>query len=170
MKKIVMIDIDGCLTDYPQVFLDWVAENEGITYPNIETMKKTLSKERYEEIKTNYRLSGIKRTLPLIDGVKETLELIRQKGWIIWIATRRPHKHCFYDTKYWLDSNKIPYERLFLVDDKKLLLNKNRNIKIVVDDDVNFITWINENTNATGFVGDWNEIRKRFNTKKYEIN
>ena len=167
VNKIIMVDIDGPLVDYPKCFLDWVENNKDLHFDDLDNMKEQLSRREYEDIKEQYRFSGIKRKLPIINDAKETLMFFKQKGWKIWIVTRRPNiSPVNVDTKYWLDYNAIPFDQLIFSQDKTQLFNGGNNICIVVDDDIFLLKWVSENTKAMGFVGDWEFIRKTLDLKE----
>lgn len=147
-KNIVITDLDGCLTDYPEVFLSWVAENRGLPFDSLEAMKTSMSRDDYEEIKHSYRISGVKRNLPVCPGVKEALEGLKRNGMDIWVITTRPNwEPVFSDTKYWLNANNLPYDELFFVSNKPAFLEQNlsKGIRVVIDDNYEVAEFISIN-------------------------
>jgi len=48
-RRIVVTDIDGCLTDYPRVFLSWVYDVTGLSFDSLEAMKILISRKHYED-------------------------------------------------------------------------------------------------------------------------
>ena len=147
-KGIVIIDLDGCLTDYPRVFLSWVAENKGFSCDSLEAMKASMSRDDYEEIKHSYRISGVKRSLPVSSGVKEALEDLKRNGIDIWVVTTRPSwEPVFSDTKYWLNTNNLPYHELFFVSNKPEFIEQNlsKGIRVVIDDDYKVAEFVSSN-------------------------
>jgi len=141
-RQIVIVDIDGPLTKYPQHFLEWVRNNFGISFKFLDDFKKEVSSKEYEKIKHKYRTSGIKRSLPLINYSKQTLVKLKKSGYDIWIMTSRPKwEPVKSDTIYWLKSNDLPRDRLIFVKNKLLFIKKNEkaNLKIIIDDDSEII-------------------------------
>lgn len=78
-KNVAIIDVDACLIDYPQVFLDWIYKISGHLWSFIEESKQSISHEQYEILKHSYRTSGIKRILPVLSGAKKTLTELKKK-------------------------------------------------------------------------------------------
>jgi len=142
MERIAIIDIDGVLVDYPNVFLEWVEKNKGILFTDLNEMKNAMSVEKYESIKKEYRDSGIKRVLPIKGNAKEILELLKQQKWKIWVVTSRPDMcPVNVDTKFWLDNN-LPYDKLIFMKNKKKLFDKENGIKLIIDDNKDFLRWV----------------------------
>ena len=147
-KNIVITDLDGCLTDYPRVFLSWVAENRGLPFYSLEAMKASMSRDDYEEIKHSYRISGVKRNLPVCPGVKEALEELKRNGIDIWAVTTRPSwEPVFSDTKYWLNANNLPYHELFFVSNKREFIEQHldKGIRAVIDDNYEVAEFVSNN-------------------------
>lgn len=137
-KNIAIVDIDGCLTDYPKVFLSWVSKHRGISFSSLEAMKNSMSRGDYEALKHSYRISGVKRNLPVYPYAKETLEALKRNGMGIWIITSRPKwEPVFSDTKYWLNTNDVPYDELFFVGNKQDFMKQipEKRIRIIIEDE-----------------------------------
>lgn len=138
MDKYVLTDIDGCLTRYPFHFLKWVKKETGVLPLSLVELKASMSKKDYESLKYRYRISGVKRNLPLIHNAKMVLQALVKQGYKLYIYTSRPKWDPVYsDTKYWLAKNNIPYSKLFFLKDKIKLFEKlgRHNFEIIVDDD-----------------------------------
>lgn len=147
-KNIVIIDLDGCLTEYPRVFLSWVADVRGLSFGSLEAMKASMSRDDYEEIKHSYRVSGVKRSLPVCPGAKEALEELRRNSMDTWVVTTRPSwEPVFSDTKYWLKANNLPYNELFFVSNKLIFVKQNlsKGIRAVIDDNYEVAEFISSN-------------------------
>lgn len=156
-----MLDIDGILIEYPKVFLIWTKSTKDLDFMTLEEMKESMTVEQYEAIKKEYRYSGVKRELPIVDGAKEIMLMLKKLKWNIWVVTSRPNMHPVNtDTRYWLDNN-VPYDKLTFQKDKKKLFNKSNGIKLVVDDNQEFLEWVKQNhTDIYVSNGNWNELEK----------
>jgi hypothetical protein len=145
-KKIIILDIDGLLNDYPKSFLQWVRLTYGISVPTLAVLKK---QDNYKIIKEHYRMSGAKKYSVITDGLNYLLDFLRSGNFYVWIITSRPVLAETVDhTKYWLNKNKIPYDRLDFCRDKKSTLGLKPELfeKIVfaIDDSVEFLRGIEE--------------------------
>jgi hypothetical protein len=141
LNKIAIFDIDGVLADYPKCFLSWVNDNYNLKYDSIDEMKKTIEISRYEEIKLKYRQCGIKRKLPIDKDIVSLIKKCKNVGFTIWIVTTRPDiEPVKSDTLFWLKNNKVPFNEVFFVNDKKSFLKNlkcNKNINLILDDELN---------------------------------
>ncbi|MBT4551835.1 hypothetical protein HOC37_02490 [bacterium] len=152
MNKNIAIDIDGCLTEYPSSFLNWIANEKGSQYKSLEIIKKVLSKKDYQLLKHEYRLSGAKRSIPLLVDAKEVLDNLNKKGFSLWIVTSRPEwEPVSSDTKHWLKRNKIPYEKLIFTKNKKnfFLQQGVKYFRAIIDDDISIIKLLAEKNTTT---------------------
>jgi len=152
-KKIVILDIDGVLNDYPKSFLKWVEQTYGISTPNLATLKNNIN---YNDIKNNYRISGAKKYSGLTEGIIYLLEFLKSDDYYIWIITSRPVlAETVEFTEFWLRENKIKYDKLDFCRDKKsiLSLNKNilKNIILAIDDSVEFLMGIEKISAGNSF-------------------
>ncbi len=139
-KDIVVTDIDGCLVDYPKVFLSWVAENKNLAFNNLSDLRASMPTEEYENIKHHYRISGAKRAFSVLSDAKETLQWLKSKGLSIWVVTTRPDwEPVVSDTKHWLKASGIPYDELYFTENKKSFiangLKDKLKFKFVIEDD-----------------------------------
>lgn len=144
----VIADIDGCLTDYPSVFLSWIAECKGISVHSLEGLKAAMSRDDYENLKHSYRMSGVKRSLPVSPGAREAFEQIKQNGVKVWIVTRRPNwEPVLSDTEYWLNANNLLHDKLFFVNDKRAFIEQHLDwgIRAVIDDDYEVAEFVSRN-------------------------
>ena len=138
MKKIAIVDIDGCLNYYPHCFLDWLSLTHNVEFPTYESFKQFYGNE-YIDIKNQYRLSGIKRKLQVRSGSKEFLNKLKQNHFHIYIVTSRHNIGNVYDdTRYWLINNNLNFDELFFIKKKGDLVIHNPDALIyVIDDDIN---------------------------------
>lgn len=159
-RKIVVCDIDGVLGDYPYTFLEFVRSEEYDVSPDdppnfSSTDVHTLDLYKYLEgevpssrlkyYKHVYRQSGRIRQENVVEGAKEFLKSLRDKGYYIVLLTSRPfdtYKSLYLDTYTWLISHGLEFDAL-LNDSKKRdkvsKLLETSDVKFVVDDDPKLI-------------------------------
>ena len=129
-KKVVAVDIDGVLNNYPQTWVDFVNKkiSEGdrdlkrifnvrrlkrSSFRDLIDMKDHIPYNKYRELKRSYRESGIKETLPVSTGAKEFLDILHNNRYTIFIITARPfndYPGLFRQTVNWLDKNGLYYD------------------------------------------------------------
>jgi uncharacterized HAD superfamily protein len=131
-KKALVIDIDGVLVPYPEHFENYVYSLLNIRY-KLGDIKKL---PQYHTLKYSYRISNIKRTLPLLnDNIPAILNKLKKK-YAIWIVSTRPMEVSGMDTIAWLKTNNIYYDELFFVNDKVNFVGAiKENIFAIIDDD-----------------------------------
>ena len=126
MKYNLGIDLDGVVCDiYPEAF-----SNLKAMYPSkVKDDNTNIWNSKWEEF---YGLTeqevmncfievgrkGLLRTAPIYSGAKEALYKINRKYNIYFVSWRNYIPNAREDTFYWLDSNKIPYERLVMTNNK----------------------------------------------------
>lgn len=137
MDKLAVVDIDGCLCDYPnKVFFDFIEQETSFRFESLEDMKKTLHND-YRPLKDKYRLSGLKRTLALKEGALDTLHFLKSLDYKILIFTSRPKiPQVMNDTHYWLMKKKIPYDFLFFSRPKDITFVHSKTDILFIDDDI----------------------------------
>ena len=152
-NKVAIIDIDGCLCEYPNPkFFTFVFDQTGIMYDNLRELKASLG-NNYEEIKTLYRKSGIKRELSLFPGAVKGLNRFKSLGFSIYIATSRPNSAVVMrDTYDWLISKGVPFDELLFTGDKSIFhfSTIDREV-IVVDDEARYLLNYLDQSNITVF-------------------
>lgn len=125
--KIVGVDIDGVLADYPRSFVDFINDELGTNYDISQVDSYDIygclgiPKAQGIELKDKYRQSGQKRYIPVCNGAKAMLQGLRDRGYKIMLLTARPYqeyKRMFADTMEWLETNELPYDSI-IFDDKK---------------------------------------------------
>ena len=150
-----MVDIDGCLTEYPETFLRWLSESLGIRSNSLEMLKASTTPERYEALKYAYRTSGVKRELEVRPNARETMELLKKWGMRIWIATSRPQwEPVISDTKFWVKKNKLPHDKLIFANDKRQFLRSavSAGLCLVIDDDYETVDYVSRQLGLPGIV------------------
>ncbi len=141
--KVVAVDIDGVLNEYPKVFYDWLILNaiefKGTKTLNDTLVKNTIDVKRYLELKDEYRQSGAKRYQAVRDGAKELLNGIRAAGGTVILLSKRPFwkfSRIYADTLQWLDSNGLRFDAV--------LFDRNKHHKIL-NDFPNLIAMVEDN-------------------------
>lgn len=119
---VVALDIDGTAGDYHAHFISFAASWLGRELPSATAytggvpFNKYLgvSRQTYLKIKLAYRQGGMKRSMPVYDGIGDFTKYIRNKGVQLWICTTRPYLNLSNidpDTRHWLrDRAHIQYD------------------------------------------------------------
>jgi len=154
--KIVGVDIDGVLADYPRSFVEFVNEQLGTSY-DYRTIKNYNVPEQLglpaaesARLKHLYRDSGQKRFIPVIEGARQFLDELKYMGYIVVLLTSRPidkYKRIFADTQYWLAENKLHYDAILFDEAKgeRLLKEFGKDkVEFFVDDVAGFANGISE--------------------------
>ena len=133
----LFIDLDGVISKYPESFLQWIKRE----YPNISLISKRENPILWEEMKNKYRTDGGKQEAIVVPGVKQFLQSLRSKGWQIVIFTYRPihlFKSIEYDTLFWLQKSKIPFDKIvWAIMEKSFYLSSGAlDCDVFIDDDV----------------------------------
>jgi len=154
----VYIDIDGCLVDYPSnEMLEFFHRKNSVdvsAIKNIQDLKNCLSKEEYNTTKNEYRRSGIKRNLKVIDAAKDAINTIKQFAEIIILTSRPIQEQNVINTKHWLLKNSISHDKLLFVRHKDDFLPvPNNGSKIfIIDDDPLFLSQYKKYSNTYGLL------------------
>lgn len=139
----VIIDIDGVLADYPNCFYEYCVKTFYPEFSRQEFAKFYADSNllQREAMKTSYRQSGVKASVPVIPGSKQLLDAIKRKSngnMKIILMTNRPYSK-FYriypDTLTWLAKNSLPYDGIIWAEDKGVeTVQKFKNVMWAVDD------------------------------------
>ena len=138
--KIVAVDIDGVLADYPNNWIDWLnSKNNGaIKYRNLKHAKLAIGYSNYKNLKKEFRETGQEFYAPLKEGAYEFMQSLSKKGYCIVLLTARPLfeiKQVLYDTIEWLKKHELPYHLIFQGKDKHIKLMKYfKEIEFIVED------------------------------------
>lgn len=155
-RKVVGVDIDGILADYPRSLVDFMNTKEcrdlvdGLSKHIVfshEAVKSYdifadfgIDRETAKQVKHYYRETGYKRYIPVYSDAKRFLTTLRDKGYVIALVTSRPYKEynrIFADTMTWLENNELPYDVVLWAEDKgtKLVEEFGKdNIEFFIDD------------------------------------
>jgi len=112
-SPVVALDIDGTMGDYHGHFTRFIEQWTGRPMPDPAAMTGGVpfykhlgvSKATYRQAKLAYRQGGLKRSMPVYDGVGEFTRYVRRQGAQVWICTTRPYlrlDNIDPDTRHWL--------------------------------------------------------------------
>lgn len=142
--RIVAVDVDGVLSDYPDVFVEWAVHNtpelEGRgDLPFLSTLKAELGARRYLELKDEYRESGAKRSLRVREGAKALLDGLRAAGFAVVLLSARPYwrfSRIYADTLEWLEANGLRHDAILFDPEKhRRIVRDFPGILALVEDD-----------------------------------
>ena len=164
-REIVVCDIDGVIGDYPKTFLEYVKNNEEewVRYDgdpshtdflteNVSSLdlykylEGKVPSQRLKMYKNSYRESGAIRNEKVVEGAREFLTELTNRGYYVVLLTSRPfdtYKSLYLDTYTWLVSNEIPFNALLNDSKKRSKVSKlleTSKVKFVVDDDPKLIS------------------------------
>lgn len=110
---VIALDIDGTSGDYHAHFTAFAEAYVGKPMPaateytgGVHFSKHLgISRASYNEVKLAYRQGGLKRSMPVYDGIGDFTRYVRTKGVQVWICTTRPYlrlDNVDPDTRHWL--------------------------------------------------------------------
>lgn len=138
-EKVIVIDIDGVLNNYPQNFIEYF-QSKGYNYDSISDFKLQ-DLLTYNKVKHSFRVEGYEANCPLNENVVSTLIKLNKKYKIV-LLTARPYEkisRLFSDTLVWIDKNKIICDFVFFAKNKEEWLIQNfqkEQVKFIVDDQI----------------------------------
>ena len=120
MKKIVLIDIDGCLSDYHNpLFLDLIENEIGKVYSSKEQIVDDLGISQYKFYKNKLRTEGLKLDYKLKSSSNKVLKFLKDNGFEIWINTSRPNIGINHQvTIKWLKKNNVIFDHIIFTGKK----------------------------------------------------
>ena len=140
MKYNIGLDVDGVICDiypdalkvgremYPKkITKDWFNDSWENEFK--------LTEQEIMNIFIEVGKRGMLRKAKIYPGAKEVLYKLYRKYNIYFVTWRNYIPNAREDTLYWLDSNKIPYERLVMTANKHKIAMK-ENFCFYLDDDV----------------------------------
>jgi hypothetical protein len=150
-SKIVFVDIDGVLADYPNEFIKFVNKKLDKKYKTMPELKRSLEKIEFYKVKSEYRLSGIKKEMGVLNRAKDMLKKLKEKKYFVVLLTARPYKEYFRiysDTLEWLKSNELYFDAILWDQEKEKYIMQHfnsDNVKFCIDDDIDNINKLYEN-------------------------
>ena len=158
-NKIVGVDIDGVLADYPECFIDFINDKVGTDFKAKELNQYNLYEaitdiptEVMKELKHEFRKSGKLKKVGILPGAKEFLQRLKDKDYRIILLSARPYKkyrRIFADTKEWLKENDLAHDAILWGEDK---LNRmirefgEKSVKFFVEDNLKNANSISKST------------------------
>jgi len=148
-EKLVALDIDGVLADYPKSFQNFIKDETGVwvdikSYDLYGEYGAVLGQDKVRELKHQYRESGQKQNIPLCPGANDLCDRIHQAGYNIVFLTSRPVKQygrIFADTMTWLEKNglKQPGDAIIFDEEKNYKATKEfPKLNFMVEDNLAF--------------------------------
>ena len=147
MKKIALIDIDGCLSDYPNsLFLDLLKKETGLKFNSKDEILDKLGVSKYNFFKSMLRINGLKIKYNFRSDALNSIKFLKKEGYEIWINTSRPnigenHKNSIL----WLKKNNISYDHLIFTGKKGnfyISPFELHSLIVIDDDDTAFIPFL----------------------------
>jgi uncharacterized HAD superfamily protein len=145
-RKVVGVDIDGVLAQYPKSLIDFVNEQKGTCFTVDDVTSYDIFSDlgidfmEGKELRHQYRESGKKKFIEAYPEASYFLKKLKQMGYVVVLLTARPYekyKRIFADTQYWLRSNELEYDMILWDENKGERLVKEfgaENIEFFVDD------------------------------------
>jgi len=141
-EKVCAVDLDGVLGVYPDHWLKYLNEKTNSNYETLSEAKINIDLITYANIKEEYRLSGSKIDIPMIEGAKEFLLKLKENGYMIVILTSRPYKkyfRIFSDTLHWLKKYDLVYDSIIFDANKNMrILQEIPNLEFMVEDRIKY--------------------------------
>ena len=146
LNKIWSFDIDGTLTNYPQVWLNFINQNIGANFESKSEARRELG-DHYDQLKHKYRTSNYKYEVDVHSSARNLIDRINEAGGTVLISTSRPF-HRYDDmmlrTENWLKSKKINHD---IIIPKSELIH--HNFYVHIDDQVDEILWLHRQKQST---------------------
>ena len=140
--KIVAIDIDGILSDYPDCFVKFANKKLSKKYANLFELKKEESNTVIDELKHEYRSCGVKAHLPVNFAAPRLTKILKDAGYTIVLTSARPYKiynRIFSDTLIWLKKNKIFYDYIVWDAEKHIQVIRNYpKMEFMIEDEAKY--------------------------------
>lgn len=140
MKANIGLDLDGVVCDihptaYPILKEMYPNKVKNGDFTNSWEKEYGLTTDQVMECFKEVGKRGLLRTARLYPGAKEVLYKLNRRYNIYFISWRNYINNAREDTLYWLDSNKIPYEKLVITNNKYKVAMK-ENFCFFLDDNV----------------------------------
>ena len=144
------LDLDGTSGDHHGHFTRFAELWTGKKMPPVDeftggvhfSKHLGISRETYNRIKLAYRQGGMKRSMPVYEGIGDFTRYVRSRGVQVWICTTRPYLNLSNiepDTRHWVrERARIQYDGLLYGPHKyrDLVKQVGRDRVLVVYDDL----------------------------------
>jgi len=129
MKYNIGIDIDGVICNlyedaFPVLKSMYPAKVTGDAFNSSWEKEFNLTEEQVMDCFKEVGRRGMLRRAKIYPGAKESLYKLNRKYNIYFVSWRNYIPNSREDTLYWLDSNKIPYEKLVITNNKHKIAMK----------------------------------------------
>ena len=123
MKKLVTLDIDGVLNDYPKIFVRYANFVLRKKYKDIFDLKKSVSNSTYRKIKNHYRNSLYKYNYKIHHSILNLINFLIRLDIDIVFLTRRNlnNKFILNNTKKWLRAHNVKFKGIYKKSKKNFL-------------------------------------------------
>jgi len=137
-EKNCALDLDDTLSYSIEYWLEYLNNNLGTSFGDLNKAKNTISYNKYRELKHLYRTSGTKKNILPRKGAQQLTKKLKDRDYNILIMTARPFREykCLYkQTVDWLDNNNILFDAIVWGKHKHLkVLEAAPNIEFMVED------------------------------------
>lgn len=110
---VIALDIDGTSGDHHGHFTRFAEAWTGKPMPPVDeftggvhfSKHLGISRATYNQVKLAYRQGGLKRSMPVYEGIGEFTRHVRRQGVQVWICTTRPYlrlDNIDPDTRHWI--------------------------------------------------------------------
>lgn len=134
-KSIIMLDLDGCVADFRQGFMDWVKSSpwadilkEGSDNIGLHLdLNNGWDFHSYNQAKRQFETEGGYRLLPANKEMVGYLKQMKRLNRYIIIYTARPYsqyRRVWKDTFSWLYENEVPFDELHFGYDDRVAVAK----------------------------------------------
>ncbi|MAG47146.1 hypothetical protein CL617_00950 [archaeon] len=141
-SRIVFVDVDGILADWPGRYIEFVNKKYDTNYKTLPAVEKNLKQREMYSIKSDYRLSGVKKNMAVVKGAKALLQELKRAGYFVILLTARPYKKIFRiysDTLTWLKDNDLYFDAILWDEEKEKYIIQNfdtQQVKFCIDDNI----------------------------------
>ena len=145
-EPVVIVDVDDVLAEFRSAFTSWMKTEHGIIVSKDSTEYYTTSEVKQagfnpEEVFFEFIESRGFRDIDVCENMLTLLNKLKMEGYWIHLLTARPSENPIvkYDTFFWIEKNKIPYDRIDFSPEKYRWITKSEyfdsgKIVCVIDD------------------------------------
>ena len=136
--KVCAIDLDDVLADSTKFWLEFLSQHLHEKFDDLHVAKNTVPYQVYKDLKLQYRQSGVKIDIPIIEYADSMTNHLKQLGYLIVIMTARPIEEfpvLYSITEKWLIKNNIAYDSIIFSKSKHIkTMTLYPNLKFFVED------------------------------------
>ena len=149
-KKIILVDIDGCMNDYPIKYVEFVNSILGTDYKYSHEVKNGLQKEDFLEFKRLYFMLH-QNNADSKYGLQDAMLKLMDKYTVYILTSRAPN--CKLITYKWLAINNIVYNECFFQHNKGEFIKVigKKFITAIIDDHLDFLEEVPNNITKIWF-------------------